>query len=120
MEVANSSRSNCGRYHGIAKAKWGESLQKSRNVKCFRENKKEVGIYNMKVFGDLDEHFQWSSGDQSQSSGFQGGSEKRGGRGSRHRISKARGEMDEYVEVDTGLRKALRVLCLIKALEYIC
>lgn len=66
----------------------------------------------MKVFSDLDEHFQWSSGDQSQTSGFWGENGKRGSRDSRHIISKTRGEMDEYVEVDTGLRKALRVLCL--------
>lgn len=37
---------------------------------------------------------------------------KRQGTGSSCRISKGRGDMGEYLEEDTELKKALRVLCL--------
>lgn len=56
------------------------------------------------------EHCLWSSGDRSQTAVTWGMNGKRGGRGSRCRLSKGKGDMGEYLEEDMGLKKALRVL----------
>lgn len=56
IDVADSSRINCGRYHGIAKVKWRENFKKSKQCQMLQWKwiKQELGIYHMKVFSDLD------------------------------------------------------------------
>lgn len=55
MEAASSKRTNCGRYHSIAKTKWGESFQKSQQCQKLRRKqvKQELGTHRMKVFSSL-------------------------------------------------------------------